>query len=238
MRSGYAVVDFMAAYMAAYAVMAALYHRDVHGGTGQVIDLALYEAGFRASEDALLAYSAEGRVRERFGNRNSTIVPASDFDTADGRRVSLHAGTDALFRRLCEAMGSPELSDDVRFRTQMVRVEHQEELYGLIAQWVATHDADRVVEVLSRHDVPASPIMSIADIANNVHYRERGTIVDVVDEEHGVISMVAPLPHLSVTPGSIRTLGPALGEGTEAILSELLAMDTEELAELRRLGVI
>ncbi len=92
-RSGYAVIDYMTAYMGAFSVMTALYHRDLHGGSGQVIDLALYEPGFRASEDALLTYAAHGRVRERSGNINRNVVPASNFTTADGREVAIHAGT-------------------------------------------------------------------------------------------------------------------------------------------------
>ena len=237
-RSGYAVIDFMAAYMAAYAVLTALYHRDVNGGTGQVIDLALYEAGFRASEDALLAYSVDGSVRERLGNRNPSIVPASDFDTADRRRISLHAGTDTLFRRLCAAMGTPDLATDRRFQSQMARVEHQDDLYAIIANWVSRFKADEVVELLTHHDIPASPIMSIADIAANAHYRERGTIVDVFDEEHGTVTMAAPLPHLNVTPGSIRTLGPPLGHSTDEILSNVLDYGQQELHELRIAGII
>ncbi|MCA1004834.1 CoA transferase [Rhodococcus hoagii] len=232
-RSGYSVIDYMSAYLAAFATVTALYHRDQRGGNGQIIDLGLYEAGFRASENALLTYGAEGQVRERVGNRNLGIVPASDFDTADGRRISLHAGTDALFRRFTVAIGRSELATDPRFATRAARVSNQLELYPIIADWVAGQTADDAVKLLSAAEVPAAPVMNVADIATDPQYLERGTVVTVDDVEHGRLPMAAPLPRMSATPGAIRTLGPALGEHTDEILTQLLKLDENELAELR-----
>jgi len=237
-RSGYAVIDYMAAYMSAFAVVTALYERDVNGGSGQVIDLGLYEAGFRAAENALLAYSARGEVRERLGNRNPGVVPASDFDTADGRRVSVHAGTDPLWRRLTRVMERPELAEDPRFADRHARVAHQDELYPIIAEWAAAQRADDLVARLSAADIPAAPLMSVADIAADPHYRARGTHVAVSDEDFGEIRMAAPLPHLSDTPGRIRTLGPRLGRHTDEILGGLLGLTDADLAELRESGTI
>ncbi|WP_325573271.1 CoA transferase [Nocardioides sp.] len=237
-RSGYSVIDYMSAYMAAFSVMGALYHRDVAGGPGQVIDLALYEAALRASEDSVTAYGLEHTVRERLGNKNPRIVPASDFDTADGRRVSLHAGTDPLFARLASVMGMSELARDPRFATRESRVEHQEELYRIIDGWVAQLTADEVVKMLSDADVPASPIMSVADIVNDPHANTRGSLITVADEEFGDVPMVAPLPRMSATPGQVRWAGPALGEHTAEVLGELLGLDAEGLEQLRRDGAL
>lgn len=237
-RSGYSVIDFMAAYLSAFAAITALFHREVNGGTGQIVDLALYEAGFRASESALLNYSATGAVRERLGNRNPFIVPASDFATIDGRRISLHAGTDRLYKLLCAAMNRPDLAQDERFATPTNRAQNQDVLYDYIRDWVRTQKADEIVLLLSEMDIPASPIMSIEDIANDPHYRARGTILDVDDPDHGPISMAAPLPHLNGTPGSVRTLGPALGAHTDEVLQSVLGLTDSELAQLRGDGVV
>lgn len=237
-RSGYAVIDYMAAYLAAFATVSALYDRDHNGGAGQIVDLGLYEAGFRASENALLAHAAFGQVRERQGNRNLQIVPASDFETADGRRISVHAGTDSLFRKLTTVMGCPELADDDRYATRENRVQHQDELYARIAEWMRAQDADDAVRRLNDAGVPASPLMSIADIAEDPHYRERGTITTVTDEHWGELPMVAPLPRLSATPGQIRSLGPQLGEHTDAVLTDLLDLEPHALDRLRAEGVI
>ncbi|MFJ7255138.1 CaiB/BaiF CoA transferase family protein [Streptomyces sp. NPDC098085] len=237
-RSGYSTIDYMAAYLGAFSVVTALYHRDTSGGGGQVIDLALYEAGFRASEDALASYATTGRIRERLGNRNPQIVPASDFTASDGRRVSLHAGTDPLFRRLAALMGAPELADDPAYATRAARAEHAEELYGKIAAWVATHTADGLTELLSDAGIPASPLMNISDIAADPHYRERGTLVTVDDPDFGELPMVAPLPRMSKTPGSIRSTGPALGAHNAEVYRGLLGLSTDDLAALGADGVV
>ena len=238
MRSGFAMIDYSAAYLAAFAVVMCLYHRDVHGATGQIIDLALYEAGFRASEDALLDYVVNGRVRSRNGNLNSTIVPASDFETSDGRWVSVHAGTESLFRRMIATIGRSDLESDPRFSSMLARVENQSALYSIIAEWMIDQQADSVVNLLNESGVPAALIMSIADIAVDPHYLDRGTIVDVKDDEYGVLSMVAPLPKLSETPGRIGSLGPALGEHTAQVLSETLGLSEQFLLGLHQDGVI
>ncbi|MEV0087176.1 CoA transferase [Saccharopolyspora sp. NPDC050642] len=237
-RTGYAVIDYMAAYLAAFATVTALYERDRNGGTGQIVDLGLYEAGFRASENSLPTYAALGKVRERQGNRNLQVVPASDFDTADGRRISVHAGTDALFRKLVTVLEMPELAADPRYATRDARVDHQDELYAAIAAWAGRFPADDAVRILNDAGVPASPIMSVADIAADPHYRERGTITTVVDDDWGELPMVAPLPRLSRTPGRIRSLGPRLGEHTDSVLAELLDLDQHAVAALRADGVI
>jgi crotonobetainyl-CoA:carnitine CoA-transferase CaiB-like acyl-CoA transferase len=237
-RTGYAVIDFMTAYLASSAIMMALYHRDCHGGGGQVIDLALYESGFRASEDALVQYSSSGIVRERVGNHNRRIVPANDFTTKDGRRVAVHAGTETLFRRLLGVMDRTDLIADPRFSSDEARLAHQEELYPLIAEWAGTMGADELVDALSRADVPASALMSIADIVADPHYRERRTFLSVDDPEHGELLVMAPLPRMSGTPGSVRSLGPALGEHNAEVYGDLLGLTPEDLARLEEQGIV
>ena len=237
-RSGYATIDYMGAYAGAFGVITALYDRDHRGGSGQVIDLALYEPGFRASEDAMLAFSATGRVRERTGNINPKVVPAADFETADGKRVTIHAGTEPLLRRLSRVMGCADLCDDQRFATHAARVEHQDMLYAIIAVWAAAQTLEAAMAQLVAADIPASPVMSIADIAADPHFRGRGTIVSAQDDDYGEVMMAAPIPRLSETPGSIRSLGPALGSANEAIYRGLLGMSHDEIEQLRVAGVI
>lgn len=237
-RSGYAVIDYMSAYLAAFAVMTALYHRDAASGTGQVIDLALYEAGLRASEDSVPAFGLEGRVRERTGNRNPAIVPASDFETADGRRLSVHAGTDRLFRLLADVMGMPGLASDPRFATRTARVGNQEELYRIVGSWVYGRNADEAAEALSAAGIPVSPVMSVADLVNDPHCAARGSVVTVPDPEFGDIPMIAPLPRMSATPGAVRWPGAELGAHTDEVLGDILGMTAADIGALRRDGVL
>lgn len=237
-RSGYAVIDYMSAYMAAFAIMAALYHRDTASGTGQVIDLALYEAGLRASEDSVPAFGLAGKIRQRTGNRNPVIVPASDFETTDGRRLSVHAGTDRLFRRLADVMNMPELASDLRFASRAARIRNQEELYRIVGSWVAGRTADEAAETLSAAGIPVSPVMSVADLMADPHCAARGSVVTVPDPEFGDVSMIAPLPRMSATPGAVRWPGPPLGVHTEGVLGEILGLTAAEVDALRRDGVL
>lgn len=237
-RSGYSVIDYMSAYLAAFSVVTALYHRDRESGMGQVIDLALYEAGLRAGEDAVPAYGVNGVVRERLGNRNPAIVPASDFETADHRRVSIHAGTDTLFRRLATVMELPELAEHSCFENQEARVHNQEALYEILSSWVAKLGVDELMAKLAGADIPASPIMNVADLITDPHSMARGSIVTVPDSEFGEVPMVAPLPRMSATPGEIRWTGPALGEHTDEVLGEMLGLSGADLRLLRDDGVI
>lgn len=237
-RSGYALIDYMGAYAGAFGVVTALYNRDHQGGGGQIIDLALFEPGFRASEDALLRYAATGQGRERSGNLNPNVVPAGDFETADGRRITLHAGTEPLLRRLGALMGLPDLLGDPRFATHQARVENQDALYALIRTWTRSRSCDELLRKLVEADVPASPLMTIADIAADPHFLERGTIMRVQDEDHGDLLMAAPLPRMSETPGTVRSLGPRLGDGNARVFGEWLGLDHAELERLRADGVI
>lgn len=237
-RTGYALVDYMTAYLGAYSVMLALWDRETKSGRGQAIDLALFEAGFRASEDALQSFSVNGVVRGRSGNTNPKVVPANDFVTKDGRRMAVHAGTDSLFEKFLRAIGMEELLSDPAYRTYRARVENQDALYGRLREWFAAHELAEVAELLVENDIPMSPVMNIAEIAEDPHYRERGTIVECDDADHGRLLMTAPLPRLSRTPGSVRTLGPVLGEDNEEVLGGLLGLSGEALASLHERGVV
>ncbi len=237
-RSGFALIDYMTAYMGAFAIAAALFERQRNGGNGQAIDLALFEAGFRASEDALMRYSVTGAIRGRNGNINPQVVPASNFTTADGRELTLHAGTDSLFRRLAAVMGQPGLPDDPRFGSHAQRVANQVALYGLIQAWTVQHPLDSLMERLVAADIPASTVMTIADIAADPHYRERGTIAAINDDEFGPMLMTAPMPRMSETPATVRFLGPALGAHNDEIFHGLLGLHEDETTSLREAGVI
>jgi len=237
-RTGYALIDYMAAYMGAFSVVTALYDRDHRGGGGQFIDLALYEPGFRASEDALMRHAATGAVRGRTGNVNPAVVPAANFPTADGREITLHAGTDPLLRRLGALMGRPGLVDEPAFASHALRMTNQDALYALIAAWTASLPLAGLMDRLTGADVPASPVMNIADIAADPHYRERGTVMQVQDPDWGALLMAAPMPRMSETPGSVRSLGPVLGSGNAEIYGGLLGMDGPELERLHAAGVI
>lgn len=236
-RGGFATIDYMSAYLGAFAVMVALRARD-SGAGGQVIDLALYEAAFRANEAALAEFAASGRPRMRIGNRNPTVVPATDCTAADGRRISFHAGTEPLLARLGEAIGHPELPLDPRFATSEARTENQDELYRIIEDWISARAGADVVRRFSDAGIPASSVNSLADVLEDEHFRARGTYEMVDDEEFGTLPIATPVPRLSKTPGRTRHLGLALGACNDEILGGLLGLGPSERGRLRHQGVI
>jgi crotonobetainyl-CoA:carnitine CoA-transferase CaiB-like acyl-CoA transferase len=237
-RSGYALVDYMTAYLGAFGVMTALYNRDVHGVGGEVIDISLVEAAFRASESSLTTYSLTGKVREREGNRNPWMVPADDFESLDGRMVVINAGIPKLWEKLVQAMGKPELMEDPRFRTAPDRIQNQEEVYRIVGEWVKGHRAEEVVRMLDEVKVPADTIRNVADLAADLHLREREAVLEREAPGIGKVLVPGVFPKLSRHPGEIRFLGAKLGEHNEEIYLGEMGMTREQLAALKEKGVI
>ncbi len=132
----------------------------------------------------------------------------------------------------------PELAADPRFATYQARVAHQDDLYPLISAWALTMTADELVAQLSERDIPASLLMTIADIAADAHYQKRGTFGEVTDDERGALLMPAPFSLLCDTPGSIRTLGPALGQHNASVYGELLGIGAEQLRSLAQRDIV
>ncbi|MEL7158166.1 MAG: CaiB/BaiF CoA-transferase family protein [Actinomycetota bacterium] len=237
-RPAVPTADYNTATFAALAAMLALYERDAHGGDGQMIDLALYEAPFRITADLIGAFRQRGQIRERVGNRNPGFTPAGNFLTADGRWMQIAAGGDGPWRRLCQAMGRPELADDERYRTSRLRHGEADALEAILAEWIATMPFDELEELLVAHNVPAGGILTAADISEHPQFAARDNIATVDDGHGNPVAMPSVTPNLTGTPGRIRHAGQDLGHDTEAVLTEVLGLDGSELAALRADGVI
>lgn len=237
-RPAFPTADYNTASYAALAAMFALYERDINGGDGQMIDLALYEAPFRITADLIGAYRQKGEVRERIGNRNPGFTPAGNFLTSDDRWIQIAAGGDGPWRRLCRAMGRPELADDERYATSRDRHHRADELEAMLGEWIAGMAFDELETLLADHNVPAGGILTAADISEHPQFEARGNIA-IVDDGHGnEVAMPAVTPNLTGTPGRIRHAGQTLGQDTDAVLAELLGLSEAEIAELRDDGVI
>ena len=237
-RTGYAMIDYMTAYLGAFGVMTALYNRDVNSSGGEVIDLSLVEAGFRSSESALTEYSLNGTVRERVGNRNPHFVPAEDFDTKDGKILVINAGTDSLWKKLAHCMGQPQLLEDERFNNTFNRIMNQDPLYAIIAAWVKELTADEGLKILDDAGVPADIIRNIADLAHDPHMREREAVLEFEDPDKGKVLVPGVFPKLKHAPGRIEHLGAKLGEYNKEIYEGFLGLSSEKLSQLEDKGVI
>jgi crotonobetainyl-CoA:carnitine CoA-transferase CaiB-like acyl-CoA transferase len=215
--------------------MAALRHRD-RTGEGQWIDAALYESAFRIMEYSPTFYGRRGVVRER-GSLQHSGWPGGAFRSADGHWIVFTTPAQHLFERLCAMLGQPDLPKDPRYASHEGRGAHMGELLGAIEQWFAARPAHAALERLRAHDIPHSPIMSMADIFADPHYRERGTIIEVPSEV-GPLPQPTVVPRLSATPGRATHAGPPLGHDTDEVLGGLLGMSAAEIAELRAARVV
>ncbi len=237
-RPGILVSDYLTGVFNAFAILLALYHRDVRRGGGQTVDLALYESVFRILEHTLPAYDRLGVVRAREGNRLRNSAPLDTWETADGEFVCIVAAGDGLFPRLAAAIDRPELLDDPRFATFAARVANADAINAIVGDWCRRHPAAEIERRLVAAEVPVTRAYSIADIAADPHYAARGDIVTVDDPTIGPVKQPAVYPRLSATPGAIRRGAPKLGEHNDEIFGGLLGLSAGELAALRADGVI
>ena len=218
---GISIGDTLAASYGAMGILAALHHRD-KTGEGQIIDVALYESVLQVMESYVADYSTSGFMRQRTGAILPKIAPSNVYPCRDGEFL-IGGNQDPIFKRLCDAMGRPDLATDVRYATHLARGEHQAELDGIISDWTRTLTVAELETLLLEHAVPSGKIYTAADMVTDPHYAAREAIVTVDDPELGPVKMQNTFPKFSATPGSIRKQAPrSVGEDTAAILERWL----------------
>jgi formyl-CoA transferase len=232
--------DSLAGMFAAQGIVAALYHRDaLGGGRGQVVDVSLLESCFALLESTVPEYDRVGIVRGPGGTGLQGFAPSNIFKSRDGTWIVIAANADNVFRRLCEAIGQPELADDPRFSTHLARGEHQEEIEGIVAAWAEERDACEIDRVLNDAGVICGPIYTIADIFEDEHVRARHMLVEHEDPELGAFLGPGVMPRFSDTPGGVRWSATWEHGGDNAeIYGDLLGLSDADLAELRKDGVL
>ena len=236
-RMNLSIGDALASLHGVIGVLMALRHRDVNGGRGQVVDVALYEAVFNMMESTLPEFDMFGIVRERTGTNLTGIVPSNTYLTRDAQHVVIGANADSIFKRLMTAIGREDLAADPSLADNAGRAQRADELDGVIGAWTARHDADEVVRLLNQVQVPNGKIYSIADIAKDPQYQAREMIREVMLPDGKRLKVPGIVPKLTGTPGEIGAPGPTLGEHTDAVLRELGYSDGE-IATLRAQGIV
>ena len=232
--------DYLTGLYGCLGVLMALRYRE-QTGIGQVIDAALYESVFRCTDELAPAYGMFGVVRERHGpTHNDFACPYGHFPTREeGKWVAIACATDKLFARLAEAMGRPELASSSLYGEQKTRLENRADVNEIVRDWCGSLSRDEVLKRCYATGAPAGPLNNIADIFGDRQFHARRNLVAIDDPDLGeTIIVPSVIPRLSETPGEIHHLGPKLGEHTDAVLTDLLGMDQEEISELRKKRVI
>jgi formyl-CoA transferase len=236
-RCGVSIGDTLAALNGVIGVLLALRHREVNGGEGQMVDVALYEAVFNVMESLLPEYSAFGAVREATGSALPGIAPTNAYQCADGGYALIAGNGDGIFKRLMEKIGRQDLGEDPGLAGNKGRAERSEELDAAIGAWASERSLAEVLEALDDARVPSGRIYNARDIAGDPHFRARNMILTTHLPDGTPLEVPGVVPKLSLTPGTLRTTAPALGEHTEAVLRQAGLSETA-LAELRAKGVI
>ncbi len=237
-RPGTAIADYQGAMMGAFAVMLALYARDVGKAGGRQIDVSLYESVFRFTDVMVTAYDKLGIQRERRGNSHFAASPGDHYLTADGRYIALTIAANNVFSRLCAAMKRPELVDDPRYATHAERVRHYEAINGIVAEWIKTQAVDAVCAQLTEAGVPHALVYGVEDIVRDPHYQARGSIVTMHHPKLGDVKMPGVFPRLGNADEYPIQPAPELGADTEEVLQELLNLSQGQIESLRRAGAI
>ncbi len=232
------LADGVAALAATYAVMMALYHRDVHGGSGQLVDVNLIEPLARLIETQTLAFDQLGVVTQRVGNRLDASAPRNAYRTADDRWLALSSASPSIAMRVFRAIDRADLADDPDYVDPVRRQDRAVELDNLVARWVAERTLAEAMFVFEAADVTAGPVYDAPQLLGDEHLRARGSFVTVDDPDLGPMTVQAPVAVLSETPGHVDHLGRSLGADNEAVFGGLLGIDDDGLAALRASGVI
>jgi crotonobetainyl-CoA:carnitine CoA-transferase CaiB-like acyl-CoA transferase len=231
-RMGVSIGDSLAATYGCMGALAALHARE-RTGKGQVVDSALYEAVLQVMESLVPEYQVSGHVRQRTGSILEGVSPSNVYPCSDGEYL-IGANQDAVFGRLCDAMGRPDLATNERYATHIARANHLRELDEIIAEWTRTLTVEELEALMIKHSVPAGKIYRAQEMLEDPHFAARKALTDVESERFGSIKMQNAFPFLSDTPSSIRTPAPSqVGQHNDEVYRDILGLSDAELAALK-----
>lgn len=215
-RCGISLGDSTAASFAVMGTLAALHERE-RSGRGQEVDVALYEAVAAFMESTMADYEVGQVRRERSGGVLPGVAPSNAYPTADGSEILIAANADSIYRRLCEVMGQPELADDPRWAEHGVRGANAAELDVIISDWTRGIPSGELLDLLAEAGVPVGRVYTAPDMLADEHYAARGMVERRTARAGFELPMTAVVPRFSRTPGTIRDVGPELGEHNDAV---------------------
>jgi crotonobetainyl-CoA:carnitine CoA-transferase CaiB-like acyl-CoA transferase len=232
------LADGVAALTGAYSVLAALWTRSRNGGRGDEIDISLYEPLLPLLGAMTIDYDQLGFVSKRRGNRSTWSVPRNAYRTKDDRWVAVSAAANSIAKRLFRAIGRADLADDPTLATNPLRVKRLEECDSAIAKWIGEHTQEEVLDHFLKHEVVAGPIFDVAQIFDDQHVKERGTLVEMDDPELGKVRLQSVVPRYRRNPGKQRWPGkPDIGADSEGVLLEL-GYSQGDVERMRETGAV
>jgi len=215
--------DHIGGITSAFAVLAALHHRDMTG-EGQHIDLSEVESLTACIPEAVMEFTMNGRAPLPKGNRDEAMAPHGTYRCAgDDKWIAIAAGMDSEWKDLCLVMEKPELIDDERFIDGFSRLKNQDDLDRIITEWTKDRTPLDIMTKLQQANIAAGPVYSGEELYKDPHLRARGFFVEHNHPEVGKRELPGVFAKLSETPAAITGHDPLLGEHTDWVLNELLS---------------
>jgi CoA:oxalate CoA-transferase len=236
-RVGMSLGDITASLYTAIGILAALHQRN-STGIGQKVDIAMLDCQLSILENAITRYQVEQRSPEPLGNRHPTITPFQAYQASDHYFV-IAAGNDALWLKLCEVIGRPDLAGHADFSTNKLRTQYLEELNAELEKTLSRKTADEWIALIDGAGIPCGPINTIDKIMTDPQVLSRNMIVEVEDKIAGPVKIAGnPVKMTSIAEKPFRRPAPGIGEHNREIYSELLGLSPEEITALEQNGVI
>ena len=238
MKAGAALCDFLGGVHLYGGIVSALFQRE-QTGFGAELDISMQDCVFPTLTTALGAYFLAGEQKPRTGNRHPGLsaAPYNVYQSKDGY-VAMICIRDGHWRKLCSAMGRPELADDPRFVDMKSRSANMELLDESITKWTIELSKEEIFKKAQEHGVICAPVQGLADVVSDPHMHERGSLHWTHNEILGeMVLMNTPLRFKDQLPPPLKPV-PRLGNDTNDILEEMLGLSRKEIDELRSLEAI
>ena len=230
--------DLIAGLFGAFSISSAIasLRRDPSQG-GFEIDLSATEALFRLLDPLAVEYSLLGINRTHVGNRASYTTPSNMYKSKDGKWITLVASSDAIFKRLCNAINRPEWIDNPQFSTNPNRCLNANEIDQGIAQWFASNPFTTISKIFAESEIPYTKVYDISDVINDPQVISRKGIIDLQDDDLGSIPAPCRVPRVpGILDTSIKT-GPNTGEDNLSFYKDL-GLSEDEISDLKKNQII
>jgi glutaryl-CoA transferase len=236
MRVGVPIADIGAGLYAAIAVLAAINHRHT-SGTGQQIDVSLFDAQLASMLNTFSGWFNSGVALGRTGNDHPSAAPYGVFEVDDGY-ILIATFNDREFVRLAAVLGHAEWSSDARFDTMGARVANREELKRLVTEALRGKSKAEWVEIMNAATVSCGSINQMADLEQDPQVLARKLVVEQEHAINGKVFSAASPMRFSESQVEYRVPPPLLGEHTSSVLKDWLGLDQAGLDALHDKGAI
>jgi formyl-CoA transferase len=226
------LADAWTAILGAGALLMAIFHAR-RSGSGQVVDIGLYQAALRMQEEVVIRHHRTGAVATRMGTESPTVVPANVYPTRDGGYIALSGAGDQPFARLCEAIGAPEAPRDPRFATSAARLQNRAAADALVGAWVARHDLADIESRFAAAGVTGTAVRSVDEIISDPHVLARHALLHLRSSSGRDFLAPAAVPKLSRTPARDPVSAPRLGEHTETVRAQIDSLAGRKRPDVR-----